>query len=72
MTIGSDAEAVAIELIGRLLRGGGELVTLVGGAGAAAGMTARLEATLRRERPEVDCVAYEGGQQEYPLLIGVE
>jgi DAK2 domain fusion protein YloV len=72
VTIGRDPETIAFELVGRLLRGGGELVTLIGGVGAAPGMVARLESTLRRERPEVDCVAYEGGQHEHPLLIGVE
>jgi uncharacterized protein len=72
VTIGRDTEAVARDLLARLLRGGGELVTLITGEGAPDGMTDRLRARLRRERPDVECVVLAGGQSDYPLLIGVE
>ena len=73
--IGNDLEQVARTVVDRMLGSGGELVTLVTGAaegGASPGLADAVVAHLRRTRPEVDTVAYEGGQPRYPLLIGVE
>jgi len=73
--IGDDLEQVARTVVDRMLGSGGELVTLVTGAaegGAGPGLADAVVAHLRRTRPEVDTVAYEGGQPRYPLLIGVE
>ena len=50
----------------------GELVTLVRGADADAGLADAVAGRVRSARPEVDTVVYEGGQARYPLLIGVE
>ncbi|MEV4258868.1 hypothetical protein AB0J52_37400 [Spirillospora sp. NPDC049652] len=55
-----------------MLSGGGELVTLVRGATAPAGLTGVLEAHLRERHPDVEAVSYEGRQERYPLLVGVE
>jgi uncharacterized protein len=69
--VGHDLLDVATDVVERLLGGGGELVTLV--AGADAGDLAERTAThLESSRPTVDVVVYEGGQQRYPLLVGVE
>ncbi len=73
--IGDDLEQVARTVVDRMLGSGGELVTLVTGAdegAGGAGLAQAVAAHLRRTRPEVDTVAYEGGQPRYPLLIGVE
>ncbi|MCY7373221.1 MAG: DAK2 domain-containing protein [Spirochaetaceae bacterium] len=73
--IGNDLEQVARTVVDRMLGSGGELVTLVTGAaegGAGPGLADAVVAHLRRTRPEVDTVAYEGGQPRYQLLIGVE
>jgi DAK2 domain fusion protein YloV len=70
--IGSDAEAVGAEVVDRLLGGGGELVTLISGVGLPGDAISRLSADLHRRRPDVECIAYDGGQPDYPLLIGVE
>ena len=70
--IGSEVEAVALELVDRMLDGGGELVTVVTGADAPEGAGARLTEHVERSRPAVEVVAYEGGQPHYPLLLGVE
>ena len=70
--IGGDVEAVARELLQRMLAGGGELVTVVSGADAAAGAGARLAAWVEQGHPSVEVVAYDGGQPHYPLLLGVE
>jgi dihydroxyacetone kinase-like predicted kinase len=71
VVIGDDLFTVATEVLERLLGGGGELVTLVGGADGG-DLADRCAEHLGATRPTVDVVAYAGGQQRYPLLIGVE
>ncbi|MDP9239715.1 MAG: DAK2 domain-containing protein [Actinomycetota bacterium] len=70
--VGADVGEVARELLDRLLTGGGELVTLVVGAGGDPALGKDLAAHLRSDRPTVETVVYDGGQPHYPLLIGVE
>jgi hypothetical protein len=70
--IGTDAELVGAGVVDRLLGGGGELVTLISGVGLTSGAVGRLSHGVRRRRPDVECIAYDGGQPDYPLLIGVE
>jgi uncharacterized protein len=70
--IGADIAAVAAGVIERMLDAGGELVTLITGADAPAGVADRLVRELHTRRPEVEWVVYDGGQDVYPLLIGVE
>jgi dihydroxyacetone kinase-like predicted kinase len=70
--IGDTLERVARMIVDRMVAGGGELVTLVTGAEAPAGLSACVEEHLRRTRPDVDLVVYDGEQGGYPLLIGVE
>ncbi|MGQ0844534.1 MAG: DAK2 domain-containing protein [Sporichthyaceae bacterium] len=70
--IGADPEAVGAELLERLLGGGGELLTLIAGQGLEPEATHRLAETLHRNRPEVECIVFDGGQPDYPLLLGVE
>jgi hypothetical protein len=72
VAIGTQPEAVGAELIERLLGGGGELVTLIAGAGLAGGAPARLVAALHQRRPDVECVCHDGGQPDHLLLLGVE
>jgi hypothetical protein len=54
-----------------MLAGGGELVTLITGAGAPDGLADVVREHLHRRYPDAEVVAYEGGQGR-PLLIGVE
>lgn len=71
--VGDDLYGVAEIVTERLLGGGGELVTLVAGAADEAPVLAsRCVEHLRRKHPHVDVVVYDGGQDRYPLLIGVE
>jgi len=70
--IGTDVAEVAQQLLDRMLAGGGELVTLLVGAGADAGLASRLERHLRQTRPDVEVGVHESGQPHYPLLVGVE
>ncbi len=69
--VGRDPLQVATGVVERLLGGGGELVTLVSGAGAG-DLAERCTAYVRTAHPTVDVVAYDGGQPAYPLLVGVE
>jgi hypothetical protein len=70
--IGQELPTVATELLDRLLGGGGELVTLVIGAEAPAGLGDALGAHLADRWPFAEHQVYDGGQPHYPLLIGVE
>ncbi len=70
--VGDDLYAVAEDVLERLIGGGGELVTLVGGADGPADLTGRCAAYVEERHPAVDVVVYEGGQDRYPLLVGVE
>jgi dihydroxyacetone kinase-like predicted kinase len=71
--IGQDLTAVCCELLDRMLATGrNELVTLLTGADAPPELADALTAHLRDRWPFVEVHAYEGGQQHYPLLVGVE
>ena len=70
--ITEDLEDAAIGVVDRLLGGGGELLTVVTGRDADPGLVVALERHVRRNRKDVDVVVYDGGQDRYPLLIGVE
>jgi dihydroxyacetone kinase-like predicted kinase len=70
--IGDDVEKAALELLTRMLAGGGELVTVVTGVDAPAGVSDRLVEWVESRHPAVEVVAYEGGQPHYPLLLSVE
>jgi uncharacterized protein len=69
--IGDDLPQVAGEVLERMLSAGGELVTLVVGADAPAGLADGLLDRVRRGHLGVDTVVCEG-RQGTPLLIGVE
>lgn len=73
VVVGGDLGAVATDVAGRLLGGGGDLVSVVSGVddpdGALAGA---LRAWVEERYPHVDVVVYDGGQERYPLLLSVE
>jgi uncharacterized protein len=70
--VGGALEDVAVEVVERLLAGGGEMVTLVAGEGADDSLSQHVRGHVEREHPGVEVVTYDGGQRRYPLLIGVE
>jgi len=70
--ITGDLEEAALEVVDRLLGGGGELLTIVTGRDADPALAGAVERHVRRQRKDVDVVVYDGGQDRYPLLIGVE
>ena len=70
--VGHDLAEVTRTVVARLLGGGGEMVTLVRGDGCDDTLADDVVTHLRRTRPDVDAVVYDGGQARYPLLIAVE
>ncbi len=63
-------------LLGALLGGGSgasfELVTIIEGDGAAAGITRAVTEWLDDEHPDVEAEVHHGGQPLYPYLFGIE
>ena len=70
--VGDDLYRVATDVLERLLGGGGELVTIVRGQDGATDLAERCAAYVEEHHPAVDVVVYDGGQDRYPLLVGVE
>ena len=70
--ITDDLETAATGVVDRLLGGGGELMTVVTGREVDPALVDALVRYVRRIRRDVDVVVYDGGQERYPLLIGVE
>jgi DAK2 domain fusion protein YloV len=64
--------AAAMSLLNRMLGAGGELVTVLTGLDAPAGLAAELGEQVRLEHPEVELTGYPSGQADLVLLIGVE
>jgi hypothetical protein len=62
----------AQELLDRMLSSGGELVTLVLGTAAPAGLGEALTRHVAAAWPLVDVQTFAGGQPDQPLLVGVE
>jgi dihydroxyacetone kinase-like predicted kinase len=71
VVVGADLAAVAVDVAERLLGGGGELLTIVAGAGGEE-LAEQLAGHVTSSHPTVDVVVYDGGQERYPLLLGVE
>jgi dihydroxyacetone kinase-like predicted kinase len=70
--VASDPVKVASDLVDRLLGGGGELVTMVHGAGPVGRCAAAVRDQLHATRPDVECLAYDAGAARDLLLLGVE
>lgn len=70
--IGRSAVDIANDVLDRIVSPGSEMVTLVVGHGAEEGLAQAVEAHIQQERPDIDTVVYQGGQENYPLFIAVE
>lgn len=64
--------AATTGLLGRLLEGEHELVTLIAGADADDGSTNEVVAWLRADHPKVEIEVHQGGQPLYPYYLGIE
>ena len=69
--VGQDMHDVAVEVVEKMLGGGGELFTVVAGAGGER-LAQECAEHVATYHPTVDVLVYEGGQERYPLLFGVE
>ncbi|MFV2017107.1 DAK2 domain-containing protein [Micromonospora sp. LOL_023] len=72
LLIGTDLDGTCRNLLDQLLGGGGDLVTLILGDQAPAGLGTAVEAHVTRCWPFVEVHTYTGGQPHFPLLVGVE
>jgi DAK2 domain fusion protein YloV len=72
VVIGSDLALVGSDVVARLLARGGELLTVIGGAGAGPEMSAVVAAAAREGGRNVEVAIIDGGQATCPLLLGVE
>lgn len=70
--VGSDQLAVVREVVHRLLSSGGELVTVLVGRSAPAGLVEAIQAQVRADHFGVEVSVLDGGQPVYSALIGVE
>ena len=69
---GTGVDEVAWRVVDRLLAGGGELLTLVLGAGAPAGLAQELTRRLTSRFPLVEVQVIDGGQPRHVVLVGLE
>ena len=72
VAIGKDLAVVGVEVVAQLLAGGGELLTVVNGAGGGPELAAVIAASARQSRPDLEVSIIDGGQALFPLLLGVE
>ncbi|HET8593677.1 MAG TPA: DAK2 domain-containing protein [Intrasporangium sp.] len=70
--VGSDLTEVGAAVGARLLSSGGELLTVLVGDGATLELGEAVAEAARHDRREVESTVLHGGQQLYPLLLGVE
>ena len=72
VAIGQDLAVVGADVVARMLAGGGELLTLISGAGAAPELSSAVAASAREGGRDVEVSIIDGGQPTYALLLGVE
>jgi DAK2 domain fusion protein YloV len=72
VAVGKDLAVVGAEVVARLLADGGEMLTVISGAGGGPELSAVVAASAREGRRDLEVSIIEGGQATYPLLLGVE
>jgi DAK2 domain fusion protein YloV len=72
VVVGKDLAVVGADVVARLLDGGGELLTLINGAGGGPELSAVVAHSARVGRSDVEVSIIDGGQATHPLLLGVE
>jgi hypothetical protein len=70
--IGRGVVAVAFALVDRLLGVGAEIMTVLVGEGAPAGIGSLLAGHVHDRSPLTEVSTYAAGQVDHPLIIGVE
>lgn len=72
VVVGKDLATVGAQVVARLLAEGGELLTVINGAGSGPELSELVAQSARAGRRDVEVAIIEGGQATYPLLLGVE
>jgi DAK2 domain fusion protein YloV len=72
VVVGKDLAAVVADVVARLLAGGGELLTVIKGAGATPELLDVVAREARAGHHDLEVSIIDGGQSTYPLLLGVE
>jgi uncharacterized protein len=72
VVVGKDLTEVGADVVGRLLAGGGELLTVISGAGGGPEVAAGVARSARTGHGDVEVSIIDGGQPTFPLLLGVE
>lgn len=72
VVIGGDVISAGRALLDQLLSAGGEMVTVVRGAGDTADTTSRLVEYVAHRHPGVEVIVYDGGQPGDVMQLGVE
>jgi dihydroxyacetone kinase-like predicted kinase len=72
LVVHPDLGTTGCGLIDLLLSVGGEMVTVLVGAGVSDGIAEELEAHVHRYHPGTELLTYQTGQRGDALLIGVE
>jgi len=72
VAIGKDLAVMGAEVVARLLASGGELLTVITGAGGGPELSAAVAESARQRTPDIEVSVIDGGQATYPLLLGVE
>jgi dihydroxyacetone kinase-like predicted kinase len=72
VVVGKDLAVVGAEVVTRLLAKGGELLTMIHGAGGGPELSAGIADVTGKAGSDVEVNIIDGGQAMYPLLFGVE
>jgi DAK2 domain fusion protein YloV len=72
VAVAATVEDAAIGLLDALVTDDHEIVTIIEGDGATAGMTRAITEWLREHHPDVTGEVHHGGQPLYPYLFGIE
>jgi dihydroxyacetone kinase-like predicted kinase len=72
VVVGSDVEAVGLEVARRLLTHGGELLTVIVGDGVAPEVGDEVTSAVSPDHPDLETTVLNGGQPVHLLLFGVE
>jgi dihydroxyacetone kinase-like predicted kinase len=72
VVVGKDLAMVGADVVARLLAAGGELLTVITGAGSGPEVSAVVAQSARAARGDIEVAIIDGGQATFPLLFGVE
>ncbi len=70
--VADSMQSACLAIVDQLLDDDSELVTVVEGVGALAGVTEAIEAAVAARVPSAEVEVHRGGQPTYPYYIGVE